>query len=125
MGLSSQPSLVSLSLKDMLRGTAEEPRNSSSSYGYLWSKVLAAKKSVKGRKRPRRILMKRRNGSGRGVNGIRRRVRTLRRLVPNSDSNKGLDGLFRETADYILALQTRVRVMHVMVNVLSGSSSDE
>ncbi|CAL0316071.1 unnamed protein product [Lupinus luteus] len=126
MGISSHPSFVSFSLKDMLQRT-EDKRNSSS-YGYLWSKVVATKskkqkvikKSVKGR-RPIRIIMKRRGSYRRGVvNGIQKRVRTLKRLVPNSDS-MGLDGLFRETADYILALQTRVEVMKVMVNVLTES----
>nr|KYP74723.1 Transcription factor bHLH151 family [Cajanus cajan] len=119
MGVSS--SLVSLSLKDLLQGT-EENRTSS----YLWSKVLAAqaKKGTKrGVRRPRRILMKRRGASRRGSNGIRRRVRTLKSLVPNSDS-LGLDGLFRETASYILSLQTRVKVMQVMVKVLTGSDEE-
>ena len=124
MGVSSQLSLVSLSLKDLFQGTEEHKY---SSYGYLWSKVLASqakkekviKKSVKSR-RPRRILMKRRVGSRRGANGIQRRVRTLKRLIPNSD-NMGLDGLFRDTANYILSLQTRVRVMQVRVKVLTGS----
>lgn len=124
MGVFSQPSLVSLSLKNLFQGI-EEHRNSS--YGHLWSKLLAAqakkhkitKKSVKGR-RPRRILMKRRGGSRRGVNGIQRRVRKLKRLLPNSDSME-LDGLFKETADYILSLQTKVRVMQVMVEVFTGS----
>ncbi|XP_057425154.1 transcription factor UPBEAT1-like [Lotus japonicus] len=116
MGISSHPSFVPLSLKDLLQGT-EESRNPS--YGYLWSKLLAAKKSAKSR-RPRGILMKRRRGGNRrGTVAIQKRVRTLKRLVPNSDS-MGLDGLFRETADYILALQTRVRVMQVMVDVLTG-----
>ncbi|KAE9618351.1 hypothetical protein Lal_00047543 [Lupinus albus] len=113
MGISSQPSI---SLTDLLHG-CEEPRNLSS-YGYLLNKVLA-KKSVQG-KRPRKIVMKKRVGSRRGVKGIQRRVRTLKRLVPNSESLE-LDGLFTETADYILALQTRVRIMQVMVNVLTGS----
>ncbi|BAT94404.1 transcription factor UPBEAT1 [Vigna umbellata] len=111
MGISSHPSLVSLSLKDLLEGT-EANRNSS--YGCLRTK----KKGVI--RRPRRVLMKRRGGCRRGSNGIRRRVRTLKTLVPNSDS-LGLDGLFRETANYILSLQTRVRVMQVMVKVLTAS----
>ncbi|OIV91397.1 hypothetical protein TanjilG_02015 [Lupinus angustifolius] len=120
MGISSQPSLVSMSLTNLLQGS-EGHRNSS--YGYLWNKVLeggkVTKKSVQ-YKRPRRILMKRRVGSRRGVKGIQRKVRTLKKLVPNSESLE-LDGLFRETADYILALQTRVRIMKVLVNVLTGS----
>nr|ACU16544.1 unknown [Glycine max] len=128
MGISSQPSLVSLSLKDLIQGTEEN--RTSSSYGCLRSKALAAQaKKVKGTKRsvrrPRRILMmKRRSGSRRGSNnGIRRRVRKLKSLVPNSDSLE-LDGLSRDTADYILSLQTRVRVMQVMVKVLTGSDDE-
>ncbi|CAL0300656.1 unnamed protein product [Lupinus luteus] len=121
MGISSQPSLVSISLTNLLEGSEEHRK--SSSYEYLWNKVLEGgkvrKKSVQ-YKRPRRTLMKRRVGSRRGVKGIQRKVRTLKRLVPNSESLE-LDGLFRETTDYILALQTRVRIMQVMVNVLKGS----
>ncbi|KAK7343813.1 hypothetical protein VNO77_12856 [Canavalia gladiata] len=118
MGISS---LVSLSLKDLIQGAEE---NIHSSHGYLWSKVLAAqakKKVVIRSRRPRRVLMKRRGGFRRGSNGIQRRVRTLKRLIPNTDSI-GLDGLFRETANYILSLQTKVRVMQVMVKVLTGSN---
>ncbi|KAL1343552.1 hypothetical protein HN51_029920 [Arachis hypogaea] len=123
MGVSSHPfsSLVSLSLNDL------EVLNDPS---YLWSKV-----SVKGgrpRTRTRRVLMKRIGGSrrsrGRGAksnNGIQSRVRTLKNLIPNSDNNMGLDGLFRETANYILSLQNRVRVMQVMVKVLTGSGGDD
>ncbi|GFZ04515.1 hypothetical protein Acr_17g0000870 [Actinidia rufa] len=56
---------------------------------------------------------------------VEKKVRALRKLVPKSES-MGLDGLFRDTAEYILALQMRVQVMQIMVQVLSGSeSSDE
>lgn len=58
-------------------------------------------------------------GSRRPTNVVKKRVKTLRKLVPNSES-MGLDGLFRETADYIMSLQMRVQVMKVMVNLLSG-----
>ncbi|XP_039069302.1 transcription factor UPBEAT1-like [Hibiscus syriacus] len=58
------------------------------------------------------------------VNPIEKKVKTLKRLIPSNDST-GLDGLFRDTAEYILALQMRVKVMQIMVNVLSGSSSDD
>lgn len=77
-----------------------------------------AKKKVK---RSRRIFMKRRVGCRRGSYGIQRRVRKLKRLIPNSDESIGLEGLFRETANYILSLENRVRVMKVMVEVLNGS----
>ncbi|KAI4301529.1 hypothetical protein L6164_034798 [Bauhinia variegata] len=130
MGVSSEPFPLSLSLKDLIRGT-EENKNS---YGSLWSKVLAAqakkqkvisKSSAAKVRRPSRVLTKRRavrliEGPRRRSNGIERRVRTLRRLLPNSESME-LDGLFRETADYILSLQMRVRVMQIMVKVLTGS----
>ncbi|EXB28564.1 hypothetical protein L484_009723 [Morus notabilis] len=77
-------------------------------------------------KRPKRIVMKRRRlgASRRRANGVVRRVRTLKRLIPNSESVGTLDGLFRETADYILCLQMRVRVMQIVVKVLSGSDED-
>ncbi|XP_060174658.1 transcription factor UPBEAT1 [Lycium barbarum] len=85
---------------------------------------------VKGRhikgKRCKSILMKRRvrvEGSRRSENEIGRKVRVLKKLIPDSD-DFDLEGLFRETADYILALEMRVRVMQVMVNVLSPSNSD-
>ncbi|ESW15638.1 hypothetical protein PHAVU_007G089100 [Phaseolus vulgaris] len=117
MGISSHPLPVSLSLKDLHQGA--QP-NRTSSYRCLRTKLLAAQ-AKKGVRRPRRILMKRRGGSRRGSNGIRRRVRALKSLVPNCDS-LGLDGLFRETANYILSLQTRVSVMQVMVKVLTPSA---
>ncbi|KAK2404233.1 transcription factor PAR1 [Trifolium repens] len=118
MGISSQPSFDALTLKDVLDQGSDEVNNNNSSY--LWSKVLdeQAKKRVK---RSRRIFMNRRIGSRRGSYGIQRRVRTLKRLIPNSDQSIGLDGLFRETANYILSLENRVRVMKVMVEVLNGS----
>lgn len=81
--------------------------------------------------RSKRVLMKRRRlgasrrrlgaSRRRGNYGIVRRVRILKRLIPNSQTVGSLDGLFRETADYILSLQMRVRVMQIMVKVLSGS----
>lgn len=62
----------------------------------------------------------------RANNGIERRVRTLKRLVPNGNRDcVGLDGLFRETADYILSLQMRVRVMQIMAKFLTGATSDQ
>lgn len=118
MGVSSQ---VSFSLRDFLLQGSEENKTCSS---YLWSRVLVAQAKKRSVRRPRRVLMMKRRGGTyshrRGSNGIRRRVRTLKRLIPNSDS-LGLDGLFQETASYILSLQTRVRVMQVMVKVLTGS----
>ncbi|XP_058741032.1 transcription factor UPBEAT1 [Vicia villosa] len=105
MGVSSQTSFDAITLEEALQGS-----NNSS---YLWSKKRV--------KRSRRIFMKRRVGCRRGSYGIQRRVRTLKRLIPNSDESIGLEGLFRETANYILSLENRVRVMKVMVEVLNGS----
>ncbi|KAF2325060.1 hypothetical protein GH714_022512 [Hevea brasiliensis] len=54
-------------------------------------------------------------GSGsKAANGIHRRVRTLKKLIPNSEA-EGLEGLFRDSADYILSLQMIVKVMQIMV----------
>lgn len=46
----------------------------------------------------------------------------LERLIPSRDHSAGLEGLFRDTADYILSLQGRVRVMQMMVDMLAGSN---
>ena len=68
--------------------------------------------------------MKSRAGArSRTANAIHKRVKTLKKLIPKSES-MGLEGLFRETADYILSLQMRVNLMQTMVKVLS-SGSDE
>lgn len=78
------------------------------------------------------ILMKRRyrnlQGSTRPApNVFEKRVRVLRKLVPSTKeySEEGLDGLFRDTNDYILALGMRVKVMQIMVKALSGGSDDD
>ncbi|KAK4367252.1 hypothetical protein RND71_015132 [Anisodus tanguticus] len=71
-------------------------------------------------KRCRSVLMKRRvcvEGSRRSENEFGRKVRVLKKLIPNCE-DLGLEGLFRETADYILALAMSVKLMQVMVNVL-------
>lgn len=123
-----------------LKGMVQESREKSYTDGASWNRVLqgtrqramTTKRSgvvLKNKKRSdgRRILKKRRRSLQFGArdesHGIQRRLRTLKRLIPNSESNsvKGLDGLFRETADYILSLQSRVRLMQMMVNALGGS----
>ncbi|EEF47237.1 transcription factor, putative [Ricinus communis] len=76
-------------------------------------------------RRCRRVLMKSRAGvrgyRSNTATGIHKRVKTLKKLIPNSES-MGLEGLFRETADYILSLQMRVNLMQIMVKVLSSDS---
>ncbi|CAI9106128.1 OLC1v1005197C1 [Oldenlandia corymbosa var. corymbosa] len=57
---------------------------------------------------------------------IERKVRTLKKLIPNGES-KEIDVLFLDAAEYILALKMRVKAMEIMVNVLSsavGSSNE-
>lgn len=49
-----------------------------------------------------------------------KRIRRLRKMIPNTESVE-LNGLFRETADYVLWLQMKVRVMQALVHVLKGS----
>ncbi|RZC88297.1 hypothetical protein C5167_016089 [Papaver somniferum] len=73
--------------------------------GYMWSKGTTR----------RNLLV----GSRRGMEG---KVKTLKKLVPGGKSSMGLDGLFIETADYIMALQMQVKVMKIMVNVLASST---
>ncbi|XWS34688.1 hypothetical protein CRYUN_Cryun21dG0058900 [Craigia yunnanensis] len=109
--------------------------------GSLWSKLLKpqTKRRMKVKKqrlitrkkvghvrcrRPRSILMKRRarqEGSRRSLKPIEKKVKTLKKLIPDNKS-MGLDGLFRETAEYILSLQMRVKVMQIMVKVLTRSN---
>lgn len=128
MGLSQYPHLEPFDLE----GVIQENEKKCNSNGSLWNKVLEARAKRRCRlgtnqrmrsRTSRRILMKRTarvTGSRRPAKGIERRVKTLKNLVPNSDS-AGLDDLFRETADYILSLQMRVRVMQIMVKVLTDS----
>lgn len=128
MGASPQPLLRALDLKGMV---VEETNDRFNPSGSSWRKVLETKakrsRRLQRRRRRQRFVMKRRRAqliesSRRPTSGIQRRVKTLKKLVPNSES-MGLDGLFRETADYILSLQMRVNVMQIMVKVLSDSDN--
>ncbi|KAL0459788.1 UNVERIFIED_CONTAM: Transcription factor UPBEAT1 [Sesamum latifolium] len=56
--------------------------------------------------------------------GVERKLRILKKLIPNSET-MGTESVLRETADYILALQMRVQVMKIMVDVLSSASHDD
>ncbi|CAN1762655.1 Transcription factor UPBEAT1 [Linum perenne] len=53
---------------------------------------------------------------------VERRVRALKKLIPNSES-MGTEGLFRETAEYIVALEMRVTLMHIMVQGLTSPAA--
>ncbi|XP_059311041.1 transcription factor UPBEAT1 [Lycium ferocissimum] len=81
------------------------------------------------KERCRRVLMKRRvrvEGYRRSSNEIERKVKILQKLIPKCDSSSsmGLERLFRETADYIWALEMRVKIMKIIVNVLSAPDSN-
>lgn len=95
-------------------------------------------KLIKINKRSRRInvIMKRRRTRAAGGDGlenstrpriseVERKLRTLKKLVPNSNDTMGLDGLFSETADYILAMEMKIKVMKIMVKVLSCTGTDD
>ncbi|TYH88613.1 hypothetical protein ES332_D01G199500v1 [Gossypium tomentosum] len=74
------------------------------------------------RRRSRSMLMKRiPEGCTRTLNPFQKKVKTLKKLIPNKES-MGLGGLFRDTAEYIMCLQMRVKVMQIMVKVLTGSN---
>ncbi|PHU30375.1 hypothetical protein BC332_02468 [Capsicum chinense] len=61
----------------------------------------------------------------RSSNEVEKKVKILEKLIPNceSSSSMGLERLFREAADYIWALEMRVKVMQIIVNVLSAPYS--
>ncbi|GAB4830594.1 hypothetical protein Ancab_020360 [Ancistrocladus abbreviatus] len=113
---------ATLNLKEM----ALESKRACKSNGSQWGKVLELHQQSKRklmRVKTKRILMKRRatqEGSRRRhVDRIEEKVRILKKLIPNTNSG-GLEGLFRDAANYIMSLQMRVRVMQIMVDALSG-----
>lgn len=72
------------------------------------------------------VVMKRRARLDRRVrprNAVERKVRTLKKLIPNCEFT-GVERLFRETADYIAALQMRVKVMQIVVDAMSGADDE-
>ncbi|WOG87241.1 hypothetical protein DCAR_0206464 [Daucus carota subsp. sativus] len=123
MGGSAQPILPSL---NNLYTRKKSTRKQGVSYA-SWIR----RRHIKISKRSRRTPMKRirrfsgLEGSRRPGNGVESKVKTLKKLVPGCNDAIGLDGVFRETADYILGLEMRVRVMQVMVKVLSTGVDDE
>ncbi|CAI9300431.1 unnamed protein product [Lactuca saligna] len=111
-----------------------------SSRNLLWRKVMEAQvkktwlggwktkirrcptrnNTLKMRKRQRVRRAASHRGSRRATTRvIERKVRTLKKLIPNGESSIGLDGLFIETAEYITNLQRRVRIMQAVVDALS------
>ncbi|KAE8009320.1 hypothetical protein FH972_005764 [Carpinus fangiana] len=130
MGVSpAQSLLVSLDMKGttMLQANDHQQISCSangSSLGKKQRRSSGGHVKITSKRRPTKVLMKRmaRVGSRNHANAaVGRRVRTLKRLIPNGESMGSLDGLFREAADYIFSLQMRVRVMQIMVNALTNS----
>ncbi|KAF9618116.1 hypothetical protein IFM89_000075 [Coptis chinensis] len=113
--------LISFDAKGMI--LENNGMSKSSSGSSMWNKAFAAQ-SIR-RRQERREKIRRINRHGWSTRRPRicmvRKVRTLKKLVPNGKS-VGLDGLFRETAHYIMSLETQVKVMQIMVCGLSGSS---
>ncbi|GLT42658.1 hypothetical protein SLA2020_373590 [Shorea laevis] len=118
MGIAPHPLLVSLSLKGRVLQDEEVLK--------ARRKLKVMKRKVVKCRRSRRVLKKRRScveGGRRPTSTIERKIRTLKKLIPNSEGME-LDGLFRETAEYIQSLEMRVKVMQIMVKVLTGSNDE-
>ncbi|XP_068660386.1 transcription factor UPBEAT1-like [Aristolochia californica] len=79
-------------------------------------KSLVLSRNIRSKSTPH--VMKRSAATGehqrRPLSRVERRVRTLQRLVPSAKS-MDLDGLFQETADYILNLEMKVKVMQILL----------
>ncbi|KAJ4956018.1 hypothetical protein NE237_012801 [Protea cynaroides] len=123
MGASDLHHLLAAShdLKGMVLESTRRRRNrrniKRSNGGYRWSTRAAAGISMK----RRRVLPE---GSRRPMNEMEKKVRSLKKLIPNGSSSMGLDGLFMETAGYIESLEMQVKVMQVLVKALSGCSDE-
>ncbi|KAL4558897.1 hypothetical protein LXL04_037102 [Taraxacum kok-saghyz] len=87
-----------------------------------WKTKIARNNTKKMRKSSRRRVRRAAHGGPRRPASmvIERKVRTLKKLIPNGESSVGLDGLFIETAEYISELQMRVRIMQAVVDALSS-----
>ncbi|KGN45028.1 transcription factor UPBEAT1 [Cucumis sativus] len=96
---------------------------------------INTRRTTRRRSRSNSLILKKRSrrSSSSSSSRIEQRVNTLRSLVPNNDNHNhddqdescvgSLEQLFTQTADYILSLQTRVRLMKTLVDVLSDPSS--
>lgn len=132
--------LVQLNMEETTQDTIiKENNNNNSNIGSIWKQNSmqkedqelankATRSSYKRSIRRRRsnvssVMKKRRSRSS--STRLDQRVSTLRNLVPNDDDDnvRSLEQLFTQTADYILSLQTRVRLMKTLVDVFGSSSS--
>ncbi|MBA0793056.1 hypothetical protein Gohar_017489 [Gossypium harknessii] len=116
MGISPLP-LLSIDCNDQM---SESKRRLKVKKQRVWGKTV--KRHWRCRRRSRSMLMKRiPEGCTRTLNPFQKKVKTLKKLIPNKES-MGLGGLFRDTAEYIMCLQMRVKVMQIMIKVLTGSN---
>ncbi|GAB2234543.1 hypothetical protein Droror1_Dr00003798 [Drosera rotundifolia] len=108
-----------------------ENKEASKANALSWSKPLGTNRAFTLRRGStamtnKRSRIKRKFGV---VEGARRRrigriegqVRALKKLVTNNHEADGLEGLLRDTADYIVSLETRIRTLKVIVAALSNS----
>ncbi|KAK1437219.1 hypothetical protein QVD17_03007 [Tagetes erecta] len=102
-------------LDDLVQIRTKFINNSSRKHSWKTKRNPTRNNALK-RKRVRRVGCRR-------STMIEKKVRTLKKLVPNAGSSVGLDGLFRETAAYISNLEIRVRLMQAVVKALSNSDS--
>lgn len=125
MGTSATPNILMISIMKDSFGASIDPTQPRT------IKRRAAAQSIKRRRRRSGVLIRRSRPiprshlRSRSADKIDRRVRTLRKLIPTcnqSTETMAMDSLFRDTADYILSLQTKVRAMQLMVNALTTNS---
>lgn len=55
---------------------------------------------------------------------VERKIAALQRIVPGGES-LGVDKLFEETADYIMALQCQIKAMRCLASFLEGLEKEK
>ncbi|GAB2298445.1 hypothetical protein Dimus_032510 [Dionaea muscipula] len=94
--------------------------------GSPWGKALGTHGRFKGREywkpHTKKVLVERRDSykgyRRRHADGVDKKVRTLRKLISNNESD-GIEDLFMNTAKYIMSLEMRVGLIKIMIDALS------